>query len=575
MVVQGLIMETLPAVGAVATGWLLTRLDGDFTAPLIVLGAVFLLGQINGISSRWIALLAISRIDNHHKSAVATVATGTSTVEIIERQEVQNLLKSAAADPGAWTEKTPGQGALGALYILLRYVGLIASASVVGAWSPWLVPILLLPAFALRGIVIRMWKRHFRIYAGGFEHHRRYRYWGEMPLKRSEAKELRVFGLSEWLVNRHQDELHNHLDPVWENDRAMARAQWRLAALSLLPLAAAFCAIAYTTAAQGSSVGVASAALTAAWGIFSLLASSGEVMNMEGSRHGITDLAELRERLRPAEHDRPRTGGEPSGPPLIRFEDIAFGYSPDAPVMKGLNLDIRPGERLAVVGFNGAGKSTLTKLLAGVYRPTSGRILADGTDIADDPQWRSRLAVVFQDFIKYQLTVAENIALGSPGAPDLDSIRKAVDEAGFGDVVDGLESGLDTPLDRSRTGGVDLSGGQWQQLALARALYAVDRGARILVLDEPTAHLDVRTEKDLFDRLGGHDEHLTTVLISHRLSTVRDADRIVLLADGAVAESGTHDELMALGGTYAHMFNLQAERYKSGFDDRLEEGELR
>ncbi|HEX2145751.1 MAG TPA: ATP-binding cassette domain-containing protein, partial [Glycomyces sp.] len=146
---------------------------------------------------------------------------------------------------------------------------------------------------------------------------------------------------------------------------------------------------------------------------------------------------------------------------------------------------------------------------------------------------------------------------------------------GFSDVVAGLEFGLDTPLDRSRTGGVDLSGGQWQQLALARALYAVGRGARILVLDEPTAHLDVRTEKELFDRLDGLDEHITTILISHRLSTVRDADRIVLLADGKVAESGTHDELITSGGTYAHMFNLQAARYKSGFDDRLEEGELR
>ncbi|HEX2142981.1 MAG TPA: ABC transporter ATP-binding protein, partial [Glycomyces sp.] len=406
LVVQGLIMEMLPAAGAAATGWLLTRLDGDFTAPLIALGATFLLGQINGISSRWIGLLAISRIDNHHKAAVAAVATGTATVEVIERQDIQNLFKSAAADPGPWTEKTPGQGALGALYILLRYAGLIASASIVAVWSPWLVPVLVVPALAVRAVVIRLWKRHFRIYADGIEHHRRYRYWGEMPLKRSEAKEIRVFGLSEWLVNRHQDELRNHLDPVWDDDRVMARAQWKLAALSLFPLTAAFCAVGYVTAAQGGSVGVASAALTAGWGIFTLLASSGEVMNIEGSRHGITGLAELRERLRPDEHDRPRTGAAPTAPALIRFEDIEFGYGESTPVMKGLELEIRPGEHLAVVGFNGAGKSTLTKLLAGVYRPTNGRILADGTDIADDPQWRSRLAVVFQDFVRYHLTVA-------------------------------------------------------------------------------------------------------------------------------------------------------------------------
>jgi ATP-binding cassette subfamily B protein len=243
--------------------------------------------------------------------------------------------------------------------------------------------------------------------------------------------------------------------------------------------------------------------------------------------------------------------------------------------MKGLDLEIRPGETLAVVGFNGAGKSTLIKLLAGVYRPTSGRITGGGIDIAEHGQWSAHLAIVFQDFIKYPLTVAENISLGFPGTPDPELIRTAIGDAGFGDVVARLESGIDTPLDRSRTGGTDLSGGQWQQLALARALYRIGCGAKILVLDEPTAHLDVRTEHALFDRLAALTEGITTVLVSHRLSTVRRADRIVLLADGTVAESGTHAELIALDGTYAHMYRLQAERYRSGFDDRLEEGELR
>ena len=141
-------------------------------------------------------------------------------------------------------------------------------------------------------------------------------------------------------------------------------------------------------------------------------------------------------------------------------------------------------------------------------------------------------------------------------------------------VLQRLPNGWDTPLSRSRTGGVDLSGGQWQQVVLARALYAVRSGARVLVLDEPTAHLDVRTEFEVFQRLSTVAGGASVVLISHRLSTVRQADRIVLLADGRIAESGSHDELMAAGGRYAEMFRIQAERFTRGYDDRIEEGEL-
>ena len=153
--------------------------------------------------------------------------------------------------------------------------------------------------------------------------------------------------------------------------------------------------------------------------------------------------------------------------------------------------------------------------------------------------------------------------------------RRPRRDAGLDEVLDRLPHGWDTPLARSRTGGVDLSGGQWQQVVLARALYAVRTGARLLVLDEPTAHLDVRTEFDVFQRLAARKQDAGVVLISHRLSTVRQADRIVLLEDGRITESGTHDELMARGGGYATMFAIQADRFNRGYDDRIEEGELR
>jgi ABC-type multidrug transport system fused ATPase/permease subunit len=185
--------------------------------------------------------------------------------------------------------------------------------------------------------------------------------------------------------------------------------------------------------------------------------------------------------------------------------------------------------------------------------------------------WRERISVVFQDFVRYGLSLADNIVLGHAGVPpDRAALQAATDEAGLRPVLARLPDGWDTPLARHRTGGVDLSGGQWQQVVLARALYAVHTGATLLVLDEPTAHLDVRSEFELFGRLAGRTGGTSVVLISHRLSTVRHADRIVLLDGGRITESGTHEELMASGGGYARMFALQAERFRQGFEDRID-----
>jgi ATP-binding cassette subfamily B protein len=185
------------------------------------------------------------------------------------------------------------------------------------------------------------------------------------------------------------------------------------------------------------------------------------------------------------------------------------------------------------------------------------------------------VSVVFQDFVRYHLSAADNVALGNALAPPhMAAVVGAARDAGLDRVVSQLPDGWQTPLARARRGGVDLSGGQWQQVALARALYAMRTGARVLVLDEPTAHLDVRTELDVFTRLAAHRGNASVILISHRLSTVRQVDRIVLLNDGRITEAGTHEQLMAAGGDYAAMFTVQAQRFRRGFEDRMDEGEL-
>ncbi|HEU4899856.1 MAG TPA: ABC transporter ATP-binding protein, partial [Actinomycetota bacterium] len=239
----------------------------------------------------------------------------------------------------------------------------------------------------------------------------------------------------------------------------------------------------------------------------------------------------------------------------IRLRGVRFAYPGGEPVLDGLDLDIPAGSSLAIVGQNGAGKTTLAKLLCRLYDPQAGAIEVDGVDLRelDLDRWRSRLAAVFQDFIRFELPLRDNVA---PTGADDATVLAALAEAG----AEGLAP-LDTVLARGYVGGIDLSGGQWQRVALARALCAVRQGAGVVLLDEPTAQLDVRGEAEIFDRILAATRHCTTILISHRFSTVRHADRICVLEGGRVAELGSHAELMARGGRYRTMFDLQASRF--------------
>jgi ABC-type multidrug transport system fused ATPase/permease subunit len=241
----------------------------------------------------------------------------------------------------------------------------------------------------------------------------------------------------------------------------------------------------------------------------------------------------------------------------IRFRHVTFTYPGGASVLDGFDLTIPAGTSLAIVGQNGAGKTTLAKLLCRLYDPQGGAIEVDGVDLRelDLASWRRRLTAVFQDFMRMERPLRDNVA--PAGAPD-DVVQRALEEAGGG----GLAS-LDTILARAYPGGTDLSGGQWQRVALARALSAVKMGAGVVLLDEPTAQLDVRGEAEIFDRLLAATRQCTTILISHRFSTLRHADRICVLEKGKVVELGTHAELMALNGRYRTMFDLQAQRFAS------------
>ncbi|MFD7660015.1 ABC transporter ATP-binding protein [Actinosynnema sp. NPDC059797] len=292
----------------------------------------------------------------------------------------------------------------------------------------------------------------------------------------------------------------------------------------------------------------------------------GDLQRMAGAYRRLTEVAASVADAAPA-----RPGGSPphrlrDG---IRFDGVAFAYpGTDVPVLREVDLHLPAGATVAIVGENGAGKSTLVKLLCGFYRPTEGRILVDGTDLRDlaVDEWRTRIAAGFQDFVRYEFAAQHVVGLGDlPRASSEPAVRAALDRADAGDVLDGLPDGLRTHLGKSYADGAELSGGQWQKLALGRAMMREE--PLLLVLDEPTSALDPEAEHALFQRCADHAKRVAgrtggiTVFVSHRFSTVRAADLIVVVGDGRVVETGDHATLMAAAGTYAELFGLQAKAY--------------
>jgi ATP-binding cassette subfamily B protein len=291
--------------------------------------------------------------------------------------------------------------------------------------------------------------------------------------------------------------------------------------------------------------------------------------SMRGSALFLADFDRFR-RMR-GEDAIPLAAG-PLAPATLAVEDVSFRYPGTEPtVLEGISLIIEPGEIVALVGASGSGKTTLSHLVVGLYQPTSGRVTYGGADIGDldAADYRRSVAVVFQDYQRYELSALENIAISDEGRlDDREAVASAAKRAGVDDIVEELPDGYDTILSRSYEDGADLSVGQWQRIAIARAFF---RDAPLLILDEPAAALDPVAERELFERLKELVSNRSVLMISHRFSTVRMADRIFVMADGRIVEQGRHDDLLALNGRYAELFSIQAKGYLPDPPDRSRE----
>ena len=558
-----LLRGVLPAAFAVAMGSLVGAVQrgGSLAGPLTFAGAIFILLQVltpvhQAISANLGDRTAAWLYDRLTEACVRPPGMG----HLEDPRLTSDLTVARDFDLGM----TGPPLSISMDFIaggMVEMIGGVSCAAVLFAYA-WWAPILLAGAWMATHWLLResgVWRDRNTDEVRAAQRDADYAY--RLAVDAAPAKELRLFGLVDWTLDRFVKRRTRLHELQYEATRLREQPMiWSL----LLVVSAnivVFWSLAAASAEGRLSLGEVVAFAQAATGA-SAIAFGGLSWALDGSAAPVSAVLRLAPAMRPAgalpSGERP-AAGLPARE--IRFRDVTFGYPGGQPVLQHFDLTIPAGSSLAIVGQNGAGKTTLAKLLCRLYDPQSGAIEIDGTQLRELSldSWRRRVTAVFQDFIRFELPLRDNVA--PSGAPDED-VRAALESAGAAQLAT-----LDTILAKGYEGGTDLSGGQWQRVALARALCAVRVGAGVVLLDEPTAQLDVRGEAEIFDRILAATRHCTTILISHRFSTVRHADRICVLEQGRVVELGTHDELMAKGGRYKTMFDLQAQRFTGAEDE--------
>ncbi len=573
VVLTGLVAAFLPPAFNVATGVLTGAVEkavraggprGPVTTALLVATGLYFATHLIGPVRETMGSTLMRRVD---AALTVRVMGAVAAPRGIAHLEDPDVLDRIAQAQGVVTAITPGAGAYYLIQVWTQRLQGVFSLVLVARFSPAMAVAL------LAGHVVSFrWRRwHWRevtsVVMDRTEGMRRAHYLRRLAVEPLAAKEARVFSLAGWMRDRYGAAFHDVMDEVWakrQNGGLIASA----VTVGMFLAEGGAIGLVARSAAQGH-VSLATAVVVAQ----SVVAASQLGTFSEGHLFVTDGAAALRVLygLEDAVVERlAEMGGTIAADAMpareIRFDGVQFRYpGRDEDVYRRLDLTIEAGRSLAIVGENGAGKTTLVKLLCRLHDPTAGRIVVDGVDLRelDAASWQGRVAALFQDFVQYKLSAADNVAFGDlDGDSSVVALDRAAALTGAARVVEGLPGGWETPLSRQFTGGADLSGGEWQRLALARAVHAIEGGAGVLVLDEPTAALDVRGEAEVYDRFLELTRGLTTIVISHRFSTVRRADRIVVIEHGEVVEDGDHDSLVASGGRYATMYELQAARFR-------------
>jgi ATP-binding cassette subfamily B protein len=565
-----LLVAVTPSVVALVLGWLVSGIEsidrevdwGELALPLASVSAMFLLEETFYAFSIVARTAAASRIDRVLRREVRSLSLRRLSVSQLDDPAIVDDLARTSDLDQKWV-RSVGSGATGQLLLLFRFAAAVFATILLSVvLSPLLAVPLLVVCLCNRALLRLQWMGLVAERDARERFLRRADYWTGLGRSPEAAKDLRMFGLGQWLVARRTAAFLEYVAPLRPGRRRVTVQQWPI----VLMTATVGCLV-LLVPTLGMRAGTidASGLVTcfyAGWGILGILFMGHEAFDIE---YGSGSLRAL-ERLRAAAPEPEPEAAEPVRfDAVVRCEGVAFAYpGTDRPVISGLDLDINAGEVIGLVGRNGVGKTTLIRLLTGLYRPDAGRITVDGADLAGlpDAAWHRRVSVVFQDFGRFPASLADNIAIGAvEHAADREGILEAARTAGIDSWLDDLPDGIDTLLGREFENGADLSGGQWQGIAIARGLFAARHGRDLLIFDEPTAHLDAHAEAAFFDRVTSAIDDAAIVLISHRLGTIRHADRIVMLGPEGIIEQGRHERLMASGGEYARLFSLQASQF--------------
>lgn len=538
-----------------------------FLPGLAVAAVGLLLQHMLSAAQLWVAAIISSEVNAHCSTKLMETCRGVEDLAALEHESVKQAIYDAN-NSLAENTYTPGEACAAVFALMARYVQLAAALA--------LITLLTTPLAGLIGLAIALINRFgesfgFSLWASVMRRltpqRRRMLYFRDTLTDPAWSRDVRKLQLLDWLQHRYTTESRIYHRSLWHFRRKVMGARFVLYAAISIVLGALFMVIALANLdATGEHPGAVAVLLQAVLQcvLFGVMFPECD-LPMQYGREAVDAIERIERHIAGKATSKPAEQAKitrATGPAEIHLKSIGYSYDSDhQTVLRDVNLRLRKGEPTALVGLNGAGKSTLVKVLAGLYQPARGEVVVDGLPLGDRARWHSQIAVLFQDFTRYELSVRANVVMQSPEANDNDAlVRECLQRVGLQRLIRDQFGEPEATLHADRHS-IGLSGGEWQRLVLARALYAVKTGARLLVLDEPTSQLDARGESEFFEEFFELTAGVTTLIISHRFSSVRMASTIAVLDGGVITEQGSHDELIAREGKYAQMFAAQASQF--------------